>query len=251
MYYLKLESLKTDNPIFEKLEEENTLFFPERNIAFDFASRGVYEKSIFNWACETLIDPTKDFIDIGAHVGTWTIPFAKKVNMVHSFECSPRTYNFLCSNMALNNLDYKVKTYNTALGNEPGTTSYFIRNKDGGGNGCMKFDYDPKKQSQEIVVPVTTLDSFNLTNIGFIKIDVEGFELKVLQGAVNTLKNNNYPKIIFESWAAWREKEEIPAVQLRKELFSFLDEIGYRVVAISGWDEIFLAEPKPDMSYTY
>jgi hypothetical protein len=71
---------------------------------------------------------------------------------------------------------------------------------------------------------------------------VEGFEKKVLEGSIETLKRNNYPKILFESWAAWREKEELPAIRLRKELFEFLESIGYNLVSITGWDEIFLAE---------
>jgi FkbM family methyltransferase len=246
MYYLREFSLNKhtqETPIFKKLEQD-CIFQPDKLIALDFATTGIYERSITNWACETLMDPSKDFIDIGAHVGTWTIPFAKKANKVHSFECCPRTYNFLCANMALNKLDYKVKTYNTALGGETGFSSYFIRTEDGGGNGCMKFDYDPKKQSQEITVPITTLDSFNLSNIGFIKIDVEGFELNVLRGAIETLKRNNYPKFIFESWRPQRESEGVPAIKLRDELFKFLDEIGYMIISINGWDEIFLAEFK-------
>ena len=43
-------------------------------------------------------------------------------------------------------------------------------------------------------VPVKTLDSFNLKNIGFIKIDVEGFEEKVIRGGLLTIISNNYNK---------------------------------------------------------
>lgn len=187
MYYLREHSLNKNNdltPVYQKLEE-GCLFQPDKTVSFDFANTGVYEQSVIRWSLDTLMDSGKDFVDIGAHVGTWTVPFAKKVKC-HSFECSPRTYNFLCANLALNNLDYDVKTYNIALGDTCGTTSYFIRQADGGGNGCMKFDYDPKKDSKEITVPLATLDSFNLNNIGFIKIDVEGFELNVLQGSRDT-----------------------------------------------------------------
>lgn len=216
------------------------MLFPEQTIAYDFANTGVYERSIIDWSNSTLMDSSKEFIDVGAHIGTWTLPFAKSCKRVHSFECSPRTYNFLCGNIALNGFDYKVKTYNIALGNETGNTTYYMRATDGGGNGCMRFECD--KDVEEVTVPVATLDSFNLTNIGLIKIDVEGFEQNVLEGASETLKNNNYPKIIFESWAPWREKEGKPAAKLREELFSFLASLGYKIISIIGWDEIFLAE---------
>jgi methyltransferase, FkbM family len=48
-----------------------------------------------------------------------------------------------------------------------------------------------------IQVPVRTLDSFNLDNVGLIKIDVEGNELKTLQGAEQTIKNS-MPFVYFE-----------------------------------------------------
>ena len=42
------------------------------------------------------------------------------------------------------------------------------------------------------------LDSFNLANIGFIKIDAESFEIEIIKGAIETLKNNNYPPLYIE-----------------------------------------------------
>lgn len=90
-----------------------------------------------------------------------------------------------------------------------------------------------------------TLDSFNFNNIGFIKIDVEGFEKEVLEGGVETLKRNGWPKIIFESWGSWKEREGVPAVTLREELFSYLkNDLGYNIIAINGVNDMFLAERK-------
>jgi hypothetical protein len=57
-----------------------------------------------------------------------------------------------------------------------------------------------------------------------IKIDVEGHELEVLKGAVETIKANNYPPIIFEAWTwkPWFEPK-------RKELFKYLEGHGYEI----------------------
>jgi hypothetical protein len=86
-----------------------------------------------------------------------------------------------------------------------------------------------------------TLDSFQFENVSFIKIDVEGFEKEVLMGAVDTLRRNNYPKILFESWGNWKEKEGVPADQIRKELFVYLEGLGYKVMGVSGVRDMYLA----------
>ena len=233
MYYLKEYSLRSSIPVFQNLDSDG-LLFPEKTIAYDFANTGIYERQLIDWAL-TLMDPTKYFIDIGAHVGTWSLPFAKHCKHVHSFECTPRTYNFLCGNIALHNVDNKITTHKTAIGDINGKTNIYIRNEDGGGNSCLRTDGIPCE------TPIHTLDSFNFTNIGLIKIDVEGYEEQVFRGMTETLKQNNYPSVLFESWVN-REHEGIPAAQLRTSLFSYIESIGYRILPINGWNEMFIAE---------
>ena len=204
---------------------------------------GIYEQPIIDWTCDALVPEGKDVIDIGAHCGIYTVALAKKVDRVHSFECSPKTFNYLCANIALRGLDYKVTKYNVALGSSDGSTPYYIRDpRDGGGNGICKFAYDEEKRTNSIQVPVRTLDSFGLKNIGFIKLDVEGAEQQVLEGAVETLKANGYPKILFESWRPSQESLGLPSVSLRENLFTFIRSLGYAIIPVSGWDEMFVAE---------
>jgi hypothetical protein len=77
-----------------------------------------------------------------------------------------------------------------------------------------------------------------------LKIDVEGFEKNVLQGAQETLKANGYPRIFFESWVPEREGEGLPSKSLRSELFEYIESTGYTVVPIRGYPEMFIAEYK-------
>jgi hypothetical protein len=79
-----------------------------------------------------------------------------------------------------------------------------------------------------------------LTNINFIKIDVEGFEKQVIEGALKTLENNNYPRIFFESWPESQEENNFPSKRLREELFGFLLSLGYKIIQLSH--DTFLAE---------
>lgn len=79
-----------------------------------------------------------------------------------------------------------------------------------------------------------------MTNIGFIKLDVEGHEKEVLEGSVETIKRNNYPKILFESWDEHYEKNNYPSIKLRKELFDFIKSLGYNIIKVGA--DMYLAE---------
>jgi hypothetical protein len=122
------------------------------------------------------------------------------------------------------------------LGNHNGTSTYHIRSEDGGGNGIKKLS-DADDQCTTLTVDVWTLDSFELSDIGCIKIDVEGFEKEVLLGARETLKRSGYPPIVFESWGAWKGVSE----SIRTELFACLNEIGYDINVLSGAQDMFVA----------
>jgi FkbM family methyltransferase len=240
MYHIKIESYQTDDPYYVKIRDgDGMLIVPEARVAKDYCNNGLYERWYIRWACDTFVREDKEVIDIGAHIGMYTVEMGKIAKRVHSFECSPKSFNYLCSNILLRGLSYKVTTYNTALSNKTGTTKYFIRDpRDGGGNGISEFDKDA--QTPTIDVPVTDLDSFNLTNIGFIKIDVEGHEEFVLRGAIRTLVNNGYPPILFESWP--ERCTDVPAKSIRESLFAFIESLGYKITQIhGGTDDMFLA----------
>ena len=197
-----------------------------------------YETPLVEWCKDNFIKPDKDFVDIGAHIGTWSWSIA---NMTHVFECNKHVFNCLSANICLKDLSYKINTHNCGLSNKTGEMIYFKRSIDGGGNGLTKLRSSDDAETD--TVKVFRLDDFNLNNIGFIKIDVEGHEKEVLEGALETLKRNNYPTFTFESWESWRDGEgSCPAIKLRKELFENIESIGYEIISISGWDEQFIAE---------
>ena len=243
MYQIKVQSYNSEDPLYIKLRDgPGTLFVPEARVAKDYFNTGLYERGYIDWAVQNFANSDKNIIDIGAHIGMYTCAFGKKVKHIYSFECSPKSYNFLCANLLLHDLSYNVTKFNCALSDKEGITKYYIRDpKDGGGNGISGFSKDEGVPT--IDVPTKTLDSFGLTNVNFIKIDVEGHEEFVLRGAVKTLEANNYPKILFESWPERHEKEGVPARELRKSLFGFLESLGYKIIQIhGGTDDMFLAE---------
>ena len=90
-------------------------------------------------------------------------------------------------------------------------------------------------------VSFNSIDTLGVTPF-FIKIDVEGFEQQVLMGGRQMLAANGYPKILFESWPSSKDSENIPATKLRADLFEFLKGLGYTVIIVNGYDNMFLAE---------
>jgi FkbM family methyltransferase len=244
MYHIRTESYHSDNPLFTKLQGgDDTLIVPEARVAKDYFNTGTYERGHIRWACDNFAREDKSMIDIGAHIGMYTVEFGKKSKHVYSFECSPKSFNYLCANILLRDLSYKVTKYNVALSDKEGLTPYYIRDpRDGGGNGISGFEVDTLKNIPTIQVPRKPLDSFGLTDINFIKMDVEGHEEFVLRGAVKTLEENNYPKIMFESWPERCETSlGVPAKEIRRSLFEFIRSLEYKIIPLNT-DDMFLAE---------
>lgn len=136
------------------------------------------------------------FADVGSNIGSYTI-LASGVAGANSiaFEPVPSTYQFLKRNIELNELQKISKSYNVGVGNE---------------KGKLKFtnDFDTvnhvvvgnEESVNSIEVDIVTLnDVFLDTQIPtLMKIDVEGFEKSVLQGANNILKNATLKALIVE-----------------------------------------------------
>jgi FkbM family methyltransferase len=251
MFLIKEGSSNTDDDTFielkitEQLDEQPKFkyFHLDRDAASWIYKNDVTERPLIYWAIDNFASKDKNFVDIGAHLGIYSWTFAKYSNHVFSFECNPRTFCYLAANVALHDVVDNVTLFNNALGNKEDTLDYIIRGLEGGENGFVIKNADDSEYKKK-QIKVSKLDSFNLTNIGLIKIDVEGFEKEVLEGAIETLKNNNYPPIIFESWSVART-DVVNVKELRYNLFSYFNSIGYEICEIQGgYGEIYLATKK-------
>ena len=201
---------------------------------------GIPEGSLIWWALDALMPENKVFIDIGANVGTWTIPFAasKKVMAVHSFEPQTHVREALYAGIAFNRLVEKVIVHKVALGSEEqvGYLDLKIISEDGGGSSICSLPTNRWCGSETVQVETADNVLRHEKDIGLIKIDVEGNELEVLQGMSKVLIKNNYPKILFEAWLVdWYYEK-------KQKTFDYLVSLGYKIVNISGYSEVFLAE---------
>jgi FkbM family methyltransferase len=153
-------------------------------------------------------------IDIGAHVGIFALSIAKKVSKVVAIEPNKESFSLLQKNIFINEIT-NIVPLNIALG-------------DYNGNGVLHHDksslghsfFKPVCCTEVENVKVATLDSLNVSHIDFIKINAEGMELRILQGAQSTLCKM-HPTIAIATMSH-PEKQ----VRLTKK---FLRKLGYTV----------------------
>jgi FkbM family methyltransferase len=235
MFLIREGAAGRPNAVFQELKNDahspaggQMMFFPHDGGARYFSQMGIPEIGLIRWCKDNFMRADKVFVDIGAHVGTYSFMLAPFASHTWSFECTPRTFCCLAANIALHGLEDKVSLRHCALGEACGETTIVVRSGDGGGNGRALGDHRDDGCGR-LVAELRTLDSFNINNIGLIKIDVEGFEKNVLAGALATLERCNYPPIVFEAWGA------------EADVFEFLSGLGYRYQKITGGDCMWLA----------
>jgi FkbM family methyltransferase len=135
---------------------------------------------------QSLLREGDTFVDVGANIGNLTFAGKLKVKggTVVAIEAHPRTFSFLTSNIALNQLE--VDARNVAVGEYPGTMAFSDMHADDC-NGISLTGGD-------IAVLVQTLDTVleGLGDIRLLKLDIEGYELMALRGAREVLGRTKF-----------------------------------------------------------
>ncbi|WP_109078522.1 FkbM family methyltransferase [Aggregatibacter kilianii] len=182
--------------------------------------------------------------DIGANLGAWTIPMGKYIQPRHgkifAFEPQRPVFYQLCGNLFLNNLMH-CHAYNMALGNKRETIRIPLLDVHRSINvGAFSISDEINQQlascgwtqeySEYQEVECNTLNSLFADwpdeKVHLIKIDVEGWELEVLQGAKRFLRNSGFPPLLFEVWG-----EQMPKMlPKRAQLLAFVESLGYDYV---------------------
>lgn len=135
-------------------------------------------------ALPEIVPKGRNAIDIGANKGIYSHLLARLCPQVEAFEPSPKIYRILTRYLPRN-----VTPHQVALSDKAGMAELIVPLHSSGYSN-QTASLNPRKRGEGagiVAVPARTLDSYGFTNVGFIKIDVEGFEEAVLAGAKDTI----------------------------------------------------------------
>lgn len=151
----------------------------------------------------------RTFIDVGAHVGTWTINLARYFDRVISFEPDPRALASLKKNLELNNVK-NVEVIPKAISNKTGHTQFNLFY-----NPATNTMMDPAMMGRsdlpiaKQLVETISIDEFvqsrGINDVDFIKVDAEGAELLIVEGGVRTFQKQS-PDFFIEMHGLFYER---------------------------------------------
>ena len=160
-------------------------------------------------------------LDVGAWVGTWTMAMNKFCDKLIAFEPDPLHYQCL-----VKNVPEDVETHQLAVGND---------------DKMIALSTDDFTQAKRVIgdgnIPMVTIDSLGLSDVDMIKIDVEGYEMEVLKGAKNTIKNVKYLMIELNNNT---KKYGSSNTDVEK----YLRKLGYRQLIKTWPDVVWHKRPK-------
>jgi len=178
--------------------------------------------------------PGMTVVDVGAHVGLYTLLAARRVlphGRVFAFEPDPDNFALLELNTRVNNLSWFVTARKIALGNEEGIRPLYrdVRN-----SGCRSFNADnvailKDSISAEVTTLGRALSDHGCSKVDLIKVDVEGAEGLVFAGAWEVLESNPL-SVFLEFWPTGMTR-------MGSDPFTFIVELMRRGFVIHAIEE--------------
>lgn len=188
---------KVGKHILRTLHKVDLIIDPsiDKGVELSLFETGTYEKGTIQ-LMDDFLKPGSVFVDIGANIGLMSAIASQMVGetgKVIAVEANPKTLELLNQNLELNHCK-NVEVIPDALGSEAGSALFYENWQVNRGGASLLSQGD----EQGVEVRVRTLDEvLSGQRVDLIKIDVEGFELEVLKGGLQTL-NASRPVLIVE-----------------------------------------------------
>jgi FkbM family methyltransferase len=186
-----------------------------------------------------LVDPSRAAFDIGANRGIWANVMARYCETVWAFEPNPKMFDLLsrgsrpsvlCRKEALSDADGEIEFL------IPGEGQHF--SSQGGSLSPVKIGDRPHMR---VPVERARLDDLDSPPVGFMKIDVEGHESAVLEGARETISRDRPVMII--------EIEERHTGQSIEDALDYVEDFGYRAKILKNGHLVNRSEFDPDSDH--
>ena len=182
------------------------------------------------WICRQLVNEGDTVVDIGANIGVMTLLLSRIVGntgVVYSFEPNPPIYAALAAALERNKVS-NTQLQSNALGREPGTLELLVPNDNAGAGSLIRNS--SAADCHRVTVRLETFDHFvsehGLSKIHLIKMDVEGFEEQVLQGARRTFETIRPEAVLFEM------NDYCPRPLFQHPVFRILLDFDYDIFGI-------------------
>jgi FkbM family methyltransferase len=154
---------------------------------------GVFERhelDIFELACYA----GATVLDVGANIGLYSVVAAQRIGdsgIVYAFEPVPENVAYLRKNLELNGVADRVAVQEVAVGEADGELEIFLSDRQIGTHSAAKATIGV---GTSVKVPMRSVDAFvansGISHIDVVKVDVEGYDGQVLQGALQTLRRH-------------------------------------------------------------
>ena len=199
----------------------------DHGVELSLHETGTYEKGILNYIRENFRNDGV-FVDVGANIGLMSLFVSRYFPLanIHAFEAHPETAVILRENLSLNSFSNNITVHSVALGSERSTVS-ISADLDANRGGASIV----KEGQQPISVECFTMDEVLAeSKVDLIKIDVEGYELHVLQGAKKIIESQ-HPVLIIEI------SQDRDGTDQTKAIWNFVQEMGFVVFKFKGTKE--------------
>ena len=206
----------------------------DRSIAPFLLLNGYWEK----WISIFFISVLKrgmTVVDIGANLGYYSIMAGARVGSsgkLYCFEANPQIFSILADNIHLNGLLTRTKLINKAVYSRQDTLDFYCAKKYMGSSSLdSRLDkslHDLNDSAVKTSVESISLDNYFIpgTRVDLLKMDAEGAEYEILQGASRILRENKHLQIIMEYSSPMLGKDAAP-------LLEYLENLGFMIYSIS------------------
>jgi FkbM family methyltransferase len=212
-------------------------------IGIELFFHGIYEPEIVHFIQKHIGD-SQVFFDVGANIGSIGLPIATSKNVRYfGFEASPSVYKYLSDNFLLNQTKDFYLANNAVADMSNSQLNFADTSTDRFGEGHITT----KSESNTISIETVALDDFcenrKISIIDWLKVDVQGYEALVFEGAKKLLQRGSIKNILFE-FEDWAEKDAGFVVGQAKLMIS---DFGYQLKNLNGSNWSFSDEAKSTM----